>query len=277
MDARRPRRCAPSRRTAGRRCRSSRAPRPRPRGRGRRRPARASGSCRRARASSRPAGGAHRSATSRPTGVEPVKQTKSPPSTTAPPITGPSPTTTCHRASGSPASTASARDPQGGQRGLRVGLVHDGVAGEERRDRVGDGQGQRVVPGRRRCPRRPWGGAARARVGQHRREPGVPHRREVAAGACARSGARSARRRRAPRRRAAAPCRSRAGPGRGPRPGGRARGRAAAGRPRRARPAAGPPTAAGRPAPRRTPCATSSGVDTGSSASGSPVNGCARS
>ena len=144
-------------------------------------------------------------------------------------------------------------DPQGGQRGLGVRLVHDGVARDERRDRVGDRQGERVVPGRHDADH-----ALRVvqlvRGRQHRHDAAVPHRREVAAARRARSGGPSARRRRPPRRRAGGPCRSRAARGRGPRPAGRAPGRAAAGRPR-SRSASGRrrPRAAGRPAPRRTP------------------------
>lgn len=37
--------------------------------------------------------------------------------------------------------------PQGGERGLRVGLHHDGVAGDERGQRVAHGEFERVVPG----------------------------------------------------------------------------------------------------------------------------------
>lgn len=71
--------------------------------------------------------------------------------------------------------------PQGGQRGLRVGLHHDGVAGDEGGQRVADGEFERVVPGRDLAD-----DAARLAqlgdLGEGGDDPGVAPRLEVRAG-----------------------------------------------------------------------------------------------
>ena len=98
-------------------------------------------------------------------------------------MSGP-PRTTCSTRSGSPASSSRATRLQRGQRRLAVGAQDHGVAGQQRRDRVGDRHGQRVVP-------RPddaddaLGVAQLDRAGQQRERPEPPSRPQVAGGAAA--------------------------------------------------------------------------------------------
>lgn len=71
--------------------------------------------------------------------------------------------------------------PQRGQRGLRIGLHHDGVAGDERGQRVADGQLERVVP---RCDL-PDDAARLTQLGdlgEGRDDSGVPLRLQIRAG-----------------------------------------------------------------------------------------------
>ena len=123
------------------------------------------------------------------------------------PTTDPAPQTTCQTSAGKPASSSSSHAEQRGQRGLRVGLVHDGVAGEQGGQPVGQRHRERVVPGRD-DPDDALGDAVDLDPGEH----GARRRRggsaPGAAGPCGRSSGRSARRARSRRTRACGPCRT---------------------------------------------------------------------
>ena len=114
----------------------------------------------------------------------------------------PWPSTTCSRSLGQPGlARSSSAAAQRGQRALQVGAQHDGVAGQQRRDGVGDRQAQRVVP-RRDDADDALGAVVLDRAGEHGQHADVLGLGAAATGRGGRSAAPRSRSRRPPRTRA---------------------------------------------------------------------------